>query len=95
MQDFHRALRAYTLDVNATTTTSEPSTPAFGANRIRLVSTVDCWVSTDELALTSRGAGIFLPARFPMFLRTTPGESLSFVSDSAAAGKVNITEMTT
>jgi hypothetical protein len=62
-----------------------------GTSHVRLVSTVDCWVSFGVGAVASSTTSMFLPALSPEYFPVQQGDVVAVIQ-SATAGTLNIVE---
>ena len=91
-----RPLRAYTAAL--TSGTSATITPAAGVGmaRLRVVSSVDAWVSIGQVGtVAQRGAGnsVFMPAGHVEYFACVSGDVVAALPDTATSGVLNVADM--
>jgi len=88
----YEAINIYRSE-NLTLGAASVSAPAVstGASALRVVSTVDAWVSLSGPAQV--GAGFYLPTGHVEYLVALPGTVISAIPDDGTVGTMNVSEI--
>jgi hypothetical protein len=63
---------------------------------VRLVSTINCWITFGTTAVATASAAdgsIYLPAGVVEYFHVTPGQVVAVIQDAAEAGTLSVGEM--
>ena len=94
-----RPLRAYTVALAAGTSVTITPAAGVGMARVRVVSSVDAWVSIGPAGTAAqRGVGnsVFMPAGHVEYFACVPGDIVAAIPDNAdttPSGTLNVVDM--